>query len=151
MGLYATDLWDQELFCSSIQIHLSFSEKTISSSGMKTVCWLEEHWSKFSKDWENIWPQKLARPEVTETEVTPGLNRFFWTTRKWIGKVHASFFLACRLAPILLDLLSMLKVYIWLGLVCLTSVPTKWSIPPLSSSHTALPMTRNPSHWIKTN
>jgi hypothetical protein len=36
----------------------------------------------------------------------------------------------------LLDLLSMLTVYIRLGVECITS--TKWSITPLSSSQSAL-------------
>jgi hypothetical protein len=77
MGLNATDLWDQGLFCSLIQIEISCSEQTMSSSDMKTVC---------------------------------------------------------RLAPILLDLLSMLTVYIRLGLdsdsgMHNLSLPTKMVFP----------------------
>ncbi len=84
MGLDATDLWDQELFCSFIQIQISCSEQTMSSSGMKTVCWLKEHWSKSSKDWENIWPQKIAR--AWNRSKRTGWNIKFWATRERIGK-----------------------------------------------------------------
>jgi hypothetical protein len=85
LRLDATDLWDQELFCSLIQIQISCSEQTMSSSGMKTVCWLKEHWSKSSKDRENIWNKNLLElgAEVTELLVETEKN---WATRERIGK-----------------------------------------------------------------
>jgi hypothetical protein len=115
----------QALFCSLIQIQFFCSEQTMSTSGMKTVCWLEEHWSNSSKDWENIWTQKIARA-WNRSNRTVGWNIKFWPMREDRQglSVHACCFLVCRLAPILLDLLFMLQVtgYIRLGLECITSV-----------------------------
>ncbi len=85
MGLNATDLRDQELSCSLIQIQISCSEQTMSSSGMKTVCWLKEHWSKSSKAGENIWTQEIARA-WNRSNRAAGWNIKFWAMRERIGK-----------------------------------------------------------------
>jgi hypothetical protein len=50
---------------------------SMGSSGMKTVCWLKEYWSKCSNDWENIWPQKIARA-WNRSNRTAGWNIKFW-------------------------------------------------------------------------
>jgi hypothetical protein len=69
--------------------------------------------------------------------------------------VHACCFLVCRLAvPGTNFTGTPFHAYrlhkAWSGMHNL-SLPTNWSIPPLSSSYTALSVTRNPSHLIKTN
>jgi hypothetical protein len=123
MGLDATDLWDQELF-----VHWYRYKFLVLSRPWAAQVWRNYAGSRSTDpsparigktyDHKNLQECGIKETELlVETEILSNKRE---DTQGLL--VHVCCFLVCRLAPILLHLLSKLTVYIRFGLECISSV-----------------------------